>query len=239
MMTTMRTSLASTVAAFAVAFAGCDGSGTAGDAGEDETAADTVEADVHVDGETIDSDAEGDEEEGEGEADAALDGDEAAPSCRVEDVVGTLPGVRISIETDTCVFNVGEGGEFRYRVSVEPGMEPTLHVTAGTDWGDCNICGASPLSCVQEWVGSDAANYCECDVGLCDRPPLDLYVTLLAGDFDEVLVWPGVSWDGPSDTDSPYGPPFAPGIYEVRVSLIETGSPRRSVVARLPIEVVP
>ena len=162
MMTTMRTSLASTVAAFAVAFAGCDGSGTAGDAGEDETAADTVEADVHVDGETIDSDAEGDEEEGEGEADAALDGDEAAPSCRVEDVVGTLPGVRISIEADTCVFNVGEGGEFRYRVSVEPGMEPTLHVTAGTDWGDCNICGASPLSCVQEWVGSDAANYCEC-----------------------------------------------------------------------------
>jgi len=235
----MQAILAFVAAGIVLATVGCSDSGGVRDAREDEGATDDVQADVAgTDGETTDGEHAGETVE-EIEAHDAPAADETTPTCRVEGVVGTLPGVRISIEADKCVFRVREGGEFRYRVSVAPGMEPTLHVAAGIDWGDCNICGADPLTCVQEWVGSDAAHYCECDIGLCDRPPVDLYVTLLAGDFAGVLVWPGVSWDGPSDTSSPYGPPFPPGSYEVRISLVETGSPGRSVVARLPIEVVP
>jgi len=113
------------------------------------------------------------------------------------------------------------------------------------DLGCCTD-GVGPLR-ARETVSGNQQYYCDCDHGLCDptscdNPPA---IQLAAGRTAETFVWPGVNWYGPSDTGTPYGPPFPRGVYTVQVQA--TGQWRPSagsglvsyfVVGQLQIEII-
>ncbi|HEX7476182.1 MAG TPA: hypothetical protein VF331_00100 [Polyangiales bacterium] len=76
--------------------------------------------------------------------------------------------------------------------------------------------------------------YCECDGGCCP-PNKSASYTLDAKTVDGTIDWPGLQWQGASDTNTPYGPPFPPGRYFVMVSLDVPGV--GVAMAGLPITV--
>ncbi len=102
-------------------------------------------------------------------------------------------------------------------------------------------------------IGAHDHRYCNCDYGLCqDRvlPPVTLtpgtyargYPGYTASDIDAPLTWNGTSWNGPSDTNSPYGAPFPPGTYDVVIEATgtwggsgSTAATPFTVTATLPI----
>ena len=159
----------------------------------------------------------------------------AAP-CRVEGVSGAVPGVRLSISADKCVFAVGEGATFRYDIDVDAsGAAITVPGSGGC--GHCSVLTDDPLSFATASVaslGDPSVSYCDCDHGCCP-PDVARTVTLRTGRSSGTLQWPGRVWSGPSDTGQQPGGWFPPGCYSVLVTI--QGYEAGTVTAALPIEV--
>ncbi len=124
-----------------------------------------------------------------------------------------LPGVRIEFPDQPCTFTLSEaqeGIELAYTVIVEEDLTAVASRPSPAE-----SCGAprppSGLS-VHERIHGDGQLYCLCDVGIClgGSGPA---VTLRAGEYPNSFPWKGRNWTGPSDTNSPVGPPFPPGRY--------------------------
>jgi hypothetical protein len=152
--------------------------------------------------------------------------------CAIDVEDPQLPGVRLHVEGDRCRVQTGREHEFRYRLELDDPIDYTVPESSGC--GYCGGYGDDPLALVQYSIGAGDIRYCMCDVGCC-APDTARSETLAAGTFEQVIVWPGRQWDGPSDTDEPLGAPFPEGDYDVSVTF-EVPS-LGSITARLPIEV--
>ncbi len=160
----------------------------------------------------------------------------SGPPCGVKDVTGTLPGVRISIEADKCVFKVGEGGTFRYTVVTEASV-PAIDIPASVGCGRCSGTSDAPSTFISWMVNGSGQQFCWCDQGCCAPNPA-MTNKPKATTTTGTIEWHGRNWNGPSDfSPNPEGAVFPVGKYGVNVSF-EGGSKGR-VVATLPIEVVP
>lgn len=141
------------------------------------------------------------------------------------DSESTLPGVRICFPPQQTSFTLAEaqaGVEFQYDVIVDADLDD-LQPEPG-DGGSCDEPDASGLYTLGRVEGADDS-YCVCDVGLC--PCCDFpVITLLAGTYPDTFAWNGVNWGGPSDTNTPFGPPFPPGDYTVTITAKGLWSPR-------------
>jgi hypothetical protein len=153
--------------------------------------------------------------------------------CSVDATSNELGGARIHIEADDCHFRAGEGGKFRYRVELPSTL--AYQTTASTSCGSCAQDRTDASQLVVARVGTGETHYCPtCDVGCCG-PDRAAEWTLHAKTFEAVLDWPGRSWNGPSDTSAPLGSTFAPGSYQVDVTLAVPGVGK--LTALLPIVV--
>lgn len=145
--------------------------------------------------------------------------------CAVAATDVSLPGVTVRLEGDRCIFESGEGGTFRYAIEVEEPIAFTQEPSAG-----CYECARSLVSTS---IGEDLVYYDESDTSCCtpfDGGPQTLPATPIIG----TIAWPGVQWHG-LDWGPALGPPFPPGEYFVRVSILLTGT--GIVIAELPIVV--
>jgi hypothetical protein len=147
---------------------------------------------------------------------------------------GAITGVSVCISSNTCVYEQGKGGTFKYNVEVGPAA-PMLHIEATTGCSFCGQFSSDPLSFTSYAISGNGAQYCLCDTGCC--PPQQAQaITLTQGKFEASFDWPGKQWSGPSDTSQPLGAPFPPGSYTVQVAF--SGAAEGSVTAKLPIQVV-
>ncbi|MDB4990377.1 MAG: hypothetical protein JWN04_5555, partial [Myxococcaceae bacterium] len=153
--------------------------------------------------------------------------------CSVDATSHELLGASIHIEADDCSFRSGEGGKFRYRVELPSTIDYAVPASQGC--GSCAQDRTDPGALVVARVGTSSMQYCPtCDVGCCS-PDHAAQWTLKAESYDAVLDWPGRTWSGPSDTNTPLGGAFAPGRYEVDVTLDVPGVGK--LTALLPIVV--
>jgi hypothetical protein len=162
--------------------------------------------------------------------------------CEVRDVEGTIPGVKISIESSRCAYHQGEPAEFIFTVTTASSVPP-IDIAASTGCGRCVEPTSDPLSLVSYKIsglswGADPQPqlYCLCDVGCC-APDEAVTVQVDATTATQTIRWSGRQWTGPSDTSNPEGDAFAPGSYEVEVTF--DGQGQGSVTAKLPIEIYP
>jgi hypothetical protein len=165
---------------------------------------------------------------------AACSNDDAGTTqtpCAVTEVTGTIPGVSITIESDSCLYRRGEA---------TTASVPTIAVP------DSMSCDCShPNATIASWVSWDIAGtsavgepqqYCLCDTGCC-APGDPGTITPDVGTVSDTIVWPGRVWSGPSDTGNVPGDFFAVGSYAVSVRFF--GFDEGSVEASLPIMIVP
>jgi hypothetical protein len=162
------------------------------------------------------------------------------PACSVLDVTGTIPGVKISIQSSRCVYHVGEAAEFTYEVTTD-GTVPAIDIEASSGCGSCTKPSEDPLSFVSYQIGGAAQggepqSYCLCDVGCC-QPDQAATVQPKATTVSGTIEWSGRNWFGPSDTNNPEGDFFLPGSYGVDVTF--NGRAQGTVKATLPIEIIP
>ncbi|XYH97554.1 hypothetical protein ACMHYB_59000 [Sorangium sp. So ce1128] len=162
--------------------------------------------------------------------------------CAVRDVEGTIPGVKISIESSRCAYHEGEPAEFIYTVTTDSSVPP-IDIAASTGCGRCVEPSADPLSFVSykisglTWAADPQPQlYCLCDVGCC-APDEAATVQVDATTATQTIRWSGRQWNGPSDTSNPEGDFFAPGSYEVEVTF--DGKEQGVVTAKLGIEIYP
>ncbi|WP_438017042.1 hypothetical protein WMF18_40645 [Sorangium sp. So ce315] len=162
--------------------------------------------------------------------------------CAVRDVEGTIPGVKISIESSRCSYYRGEPAEFVYTVTTDSSVPP-IDVAASTGCGRCVEPTSDPLSFVSykisglTWAADPRPQlYCLCDVGCC-APDEAATVQVDATTATQTIRWSGRQWTGPSDTSNPEGAFFAAGSYDVEVTF--DGQEQGSVTAKLPIEIYP
>ncbi|WP_437278297.1 hypothetical protein WME90_44940 [Sorangium sp. So ce375] len=162
--------------------------------------------------------------------------------CAVRDVEGTIPGVKISIESSRCAYHEGEPAEFIYTVTTDAKVPP-IDVAASTGCGRCVEPSADPLSFVSykisglTWAADPQPQlYCLCDVGCC-APDEAVTVQVDATTATQTIRWSGRQWTGPSDTSNPEGAFFAPGSYDVEVTF--DGKEQGVVTAKLGIEIYP
>jgi hypothetical protein len=160
--------------------------------------------------------------------------------CSVEGVTGSVPGVTLAIRSADCVYQAGQDARFVYEITTDATV-PAIDVPASIGCGSCQPATTDPRS----WVGwviqgasSDGADqtFCLCDVGCC-APEAARTIKPATGTVSDVIDWSGRNWHGPSDTGMPQGAVFPPGIYQVKVTF--AGRERGSVVAELPIEIIP
>ncbi|WP_437927074.1 hypothetical protein WMF37_49945 [Sorangium sp. So ce291] len=160
--------------------------------------------------------------------------------CAVRDVEGTIPGVKISIESSRCAYREGEPAEFVYTVTTDSSVPP-IDIAASTGCGRCVEPTSDPLSFVSYKISGtsfrgDPQTYCLCDVGCCP-PDESATVQVDATTATQTIRWSGRQWNGPSDTSNPEGDFFAPGSYEVEVTF--DGKEQGVVTAKLGIEIYP
>ncbi|WP_437656063.1 hypothetical protein [Sorangium sp. So ce1182] len=160
--------------------------------------------------------------------------------CEVRDVEGTIPGVKITIESSRCVYHEGEPAEFVYTVTTDSSVPP-IDVAASTGCGRCVEPTSDPLSFVSYKISGSSSQgepqrYCLCDVGCCP-PDESATVQVDATTVTQSILWSGRQWNGPSDTNNPEGDFFAPGSYEVEVTF--DGKEQGVVTAKLGIEIYP
>ncbi|WP_437589423.1 hypothetical protein [Sorangium sp. So ce1000] len=162
--------------------------------------------------------------------------------CAVRDVEGTIPGVKISIESSRCAYHQGEPAEFIYTVTTDASVPP-IDVAASTGCGLCVKPTSDPLSLVSykisglSWAADPEPQlYCLCDVGCC-APDEATTVQVDATTATQTIRWSGRQWTGPSDTSNPEGAFFAPGSYDVEVTF--DGKEQGVVTAKLGIEIYP
>lgn len=150
--------------------------------------------------------------------------------CEVTASDETLPGVSVHLEADDCTFVIGKGGQFRYRIELEQSLDFTTEASQG-----CGLCGevTEPQTWTKFVIAGDGLSYCpECDVGCCpSTQPMatSLDMQVIEGTVD----WPGLEWNGPSDTLNVPEGEFPAGSYDatLRFGLPGVGE----VVATLPI----
>jgi hypothetical protein len=147
--------------------------------------------------------------------------------------------VRIHIEGDRCQFPYGQGGTFRYRVTLERAIP--YRVAGGTSCGFCNRLGADVKSLTRAVVVSTGEggliSYCaDCDVGCCP-PNREAAYELGVQTYEGTLEWPARSFSGPSDTSQKPGAffPVGPGLVMITVQLPDTTEP--AAIAKLPITI--
>ncbi len=149
----------------------------------------------------------------------------------------SLTGVSIEFPPQPCTFTLAEaaaGLKFDYSVEIAGELSGVTRDSNTT----CGEPGASGLIVSYSITGGDQG-YCLCDSGLCPGPD-PTPVTLAPGSFPDFADWNGTNWNGPSDTNNPYGPPFPPGDYTLRVAAIGTvDGAAYEVVCELPITLVP
>jgi hypothetical protein len=154
--------------------------------------------------------------------------------CSVDATDPSLPGVVVHLESDSCSYLQGTGGEFRYTVT----SSEALDFTSASSGGGCGLCGVPEV--LDTWTsflitGTDA-KYCpECNVGCC-APTEAVPAELAVQSFTQVVTWPGLQWSGPSDTGNEPSGAFAVGDYIASVKVEIPG--RGQVVAELPIHVI-
>ncbi len=151
-------------------------------------------------------------------------------ACSVDATDPSLPGVTLHVEADACTFDEGEGGVFRYRLTLPSPIDFAVDTFPGC--GACAAYSSDPASLLGFVVGSGLVRYCRCDEGCC-APQEPASYTIAAGTVEGSFEWPGRTWNGPSDTDNPLGDPFPPGDYPVTVTFAVPGG--GSVEAVLPI----
>lgn len=159
--------------------------------------------------------------------------------CSVTGVTGTIPGVSLSIQSDRCVYHVGEAAVFTYQVTTDASV-PTIEIMASMSCGDCSPPSTDPLSFVSFGIGGTSAsgqsqNYCLCDVGCCPPDQAGM-IKPSATTASGTIKWSGRNWSGPSDTGNAEGDFFLPGSYGVNVTF--NGRAQGSVTATLPFEVI-
>ncbi|WP_437742858.1 hypothetical protein WMF39_46285 [Sorangium sp. So ce1504] len=162
--------------------------------------------------------------------------------CAVRDVEGTIPGVKISIESSRCSYHEREPAEFIFTVTTDSSVPP-IDIAASTGCGRCVEPTSDPLSFVSYKIsglswGADPQPqlYCLCDVGCC-APDEAVTVQVDATTVTQTIRWSGRQWTGPSDTSNPEGAFFQAGSYDVEVTF--DGQEQGSVTAKLPIEIYP
>lgn len=179
-----------------------------------------------------------DKHAGPGDA-AVVAPDVAVTACAVENVTGTLPGVSISIFSDSCTYRRGQPATFTFRV-VTTNAVPAIDVPA-TSSCDCDY----RTTQIASWVGwiingtsttGENQQYCFCDTGCC-APQAMQTITPEVGTYEDTITWSGHTWFGPSDTGNAEGDAFLVGSYAVLVGF--TGYAEGSVSAMLPIQIVP
>lgn len=154
--------------------------------------------------------------------------------CSIDATSVDVPGASVHLEADTCSFLPGDGGQFRYTVT----LDQTVDFTSESSGGACGLCGVTTDP--ETWVtfviqGSDASYCPECDVGCC-APTEEAPVTIDEQSIEGTVDWPGLQWNGPSDTGNEPAGAFAPGSYAAKLTLRLPGL--GEVQAVLPIEVV-
>lgn len=153
--------------------------------------------------------------------------------CAIDATDASLPGVTIHLEADTCEFASGQGGQFRYTVT----LNQSLDFTTESSGGGCGLCWSEtePDTWIAFSIDGNQVQYCpECSVGCC-APTEPAEVSLTAESVEGTVDWPGLQWSGPSDTGSEPSGVFPPGSYSATVTLALPGLGQ--VVATLPIEV--
>ncbi|WP_438040578.1 hypothetical protein [Sorangium sp. So ce128] len=162
--------------------------------------------------------------------------------CAVRDVEGTIPGVKISIESSRCSYHERQPAEFILTVTTDSSVPP-IDIAASTGCGRCVEPTSDPLSFVSYKIsglswGADPQPqlYCLCDVGCC-APDEAVTVQVDATTVTQTIRWSGRQWTGPSDTSNPEGAFFRAGSYDVEVTF--DGQEQGSVTAKLPIEIYP
>jgi hypothetical protein len=148
--------------------------------------------------------------EGGEESDSPEVLDVPLPSCEFE-TDGTLKYVTFDLTGTRCKFTLAEaaaGITFNYRIQVEKAV---LNVVSyALDAGHCDEAGTSGLK-VFEKIHGNGQSWCICDEGLCG--PAGEPIEIAQGVYEDSFTWDGVNWNGPSDTNSPKGEPFPPGVY--------------------------
>ncbi len=141
--------------------------------------------------------------------------DAAAGPCTVGGA-STLPGVTVTFADAPCTFTLAEAAQgvaIPYAIVVADGLADV--VVSPSDAGGCAQPGASGLI-IAEAIDGGGHHYCICDVGVCPAPD-PTPRAIAAGAYSGALMWDGVNWDGPSDTNNPKGAPFPPGDYTVTI----------------------
>lgn len=154
-----------------------------------------------------------------------------------------LDGVRLQLDDGGCVFSLAEAAEgisFSYSLHVAHNVAGIVSPPA-----DAGSCGAKSVGGLEvlEFVLGEQRRFCECDYVDCMAPDEEA-VTLVPGTYESSFRWPGVEWDGESDTMTPYGPAFPVGSYRVEIVMTgrqpsDGGSSAFRVVTTLPIRIVP
>ena len=148
-------------------------------------------------------------------------------------------GVRIHVEGDQCNFRYGQGGTFRYRVTV---YQPISYfVPESSSCGFCEKLGSDVQPFTRVTVVSFGANelvsYCaDCDVGCC--PPSEEAAHRLAKQtYEGVLEWPARRFNGPSDTGQVPGAFFPVGPADVVITVNLPAVRDAVTTVRLPITI--
>jgi hypothetical protein len=152
----------------------------------------------------------------------------------------TLSGVSIVVDSQLCTYTLEEaqaGITFSYRIIVSqdtPGV-----IAKPQDTGGCMTPGSSGLSVFTK-ITEGSQVYCPaCDVGLC-APTTPAAAVLKQGVYPDTFTWDGKTWNGPSDTSNPEGPPFTTGSVTVSLSAIGTvNGTAFTVSAAFPITLTP
>lgn len=163
---------------------------------------------------------------------------EPSEPCEVRDVTGSVPGVSITIQADSCVVLRGHGINFQYSVTTTAEV-PAIAVPA-TSSCDCSR-RSTQISSWTGWIingmtsGGESQQYCLCDTGCC-APQGASTIQPEIGVFDDEVQWSGRTWNGPSDTGQGMGDYFDAGTYAFRVGFAGYGA--GSVSAELAFTVV-
>ena len=142
----------------------------------------------------------------------------------------TVPGVTVSLDTETCSILVGSGATFDYTTKVTTALSFMYGPHSG-----CTPTFDDPKSFIAtEVIGAGSQVYCpSCDPGTCSEEDPGEMITIPAGTYTGSLDWPGVEWNGPGDGNAPLGSAFPAGPATVHVVFDIPG--QGSIDAQLPI----
>jgi hypothetical protein len=131
-------------------------------------------------------------------------------------VESNLPGVSFVFSDGPCSYTLAEvaaGISIDYELRIEQALDGVHPVPL--DMGFCDEPDPSGLITGYE-ISGGTSRYCFCDLGKCARRTFSTRTIPRA--YHRTIQWYGRNWLGPSDTDTPQGDAFPPGIYTVTVT---------------------